>query len=1152
MATLFKQVDRIDGVLAGQETALCAPQPVGQAAPPNSGVEDSDIASSKWHPTRWLAYFVGALTLYWVLGSIGSLLKQVQRSGSDLFGGMESLGSGLLPMPAVQRTQSLLQVWHESSLDSPGVGKTIWTTSVLYTTVDLLLIVCYVLLLRGICRWLVELKPTEDAKFGVRWQLFQRLAGSRAAVWLPVAAGIADLAEDGIRFSLIWNAFRSGDGRAQTEVVTAAWIATTTKFGLLVLSVVVILLLIRDRGVARGHFGMIRWALWRLRIPIGATLVFVALLLGDPTGQAADLIRRWIDSWPNALIGVAAIIGAGLLGFTVWLITRRIVLSNQDLGPDARRRQELAMTWLWLGVGVVTMIVAIVALDWKIDPDTLAILTVAVALLLAAMFLPGYTAKGTTGRIITDWRTILLVATVTAWIVSAIADWQELRAPATVASVVLVLETLAFLSAGGAKALLKRIRSEPDAADQTTATPTVDRRVTDADCSRLRDTQPPDRQHHRIARRTARVVAVAAPVALLITAAGAFAPVPLVLYLSGSGHTDQFRYAVTVAIVLVAAPAITAIAGYAGLAALDRSVQAEAQSPKALELGYKLFVPFIVLGAAFGLIGGAAHWPAIGPLSIVAAFLATAIIVLGEAQLRSETHRAPPSFLLAGFTRVPPVTLIVITSLLAGFAFSDGSGHIVFKTGTLPAGLVSSQGRVGIDLRTAFQAWATHNCADEEHRDQSVPMILVSAPGGGLRAAYWTASTLTEIFGPTAAPGTSCPGAAPADRVFAVGGASGGSLGELAWIAGLDHDQLRAATWYEAQLARPDFLSDPLSWLLTVDLIRGYLGFHGQDRARRLENRWSENIRGLNEDFLTGSWGFGGNRPLALLTGTQVETGCRLNISGVRVTDATVHEQESSCTTVHEGIGQMDAPATSDVLDYLCGPVRGSTAASVSRSTAALLSARFPWVSPSGQLDRCAAPVDGSGADATRIAVVDGGYADNTGMGLLLDVWPRLEQLIAEHNSDGATAQIVPVFLEVDNHYAAVAAPAAPDRTAETLVPPLTKNRPDQLDDITMRARIMAAFAATVPGTPITCNVDLAAGRYVRVSPKISPGLPAPLAWTLSEVATQDLRSQRTKAMSDAGPANLGAWVRGEPGPVRGTPKPCGPGIPSPADRAAS
>ncbi|GAA2475376.1 hypothetical protein [Winogradskya humida] len=1053
---------------------------------------------------RWLAYLTGAMTFYWVLRSVDSLLKQVQESGSDQFGGMESLGGGLLPGSAMARTGSLLRVWHAAEAQ---VRETIVTTATLYTLVDGLLILCCLALLVDVCRRLHDLPAHPDASVGARWELFHRIAVSGRAWRIPVVAAAADAIEDVLRWMLVREACDAGDGYSPPGmVVGAVWLATTAKIVLLVLSVAVIVLLAHDRGVTRGRWGSIWWSVRRLRVPIGATLAFAGLLLGDPTGQGADLIRSWIDSWADAGRGVFAVAGAALLGFTGWLITRRLVLASQDdqSAPrdDAsagRRREELRMTWIWIGVGVVAAGTAMVILRWGMDRETSLILAATAAILLVAMLVPG-SRFAVRFPLLGGWRAVLLIATVAAWIVFAVADWRELGAPATVATAVLVLEVAAWAG-----------RRPP---------------ATGATLARQRDLAQPEQPDYLIARRMARFVALAAPVAMLIAAAGAFAPVPLVLRLSGQSSTSTFWYATLLALFLLVAPAATAVGGYLGLRALDGEV------PRALELRYQWVAPLVVFGAALGLIGGAAHWAVIGPLSIVAAFLATVIIVLGEAQLRSERHEAPPSFLLAGFTRVPPVTLLVLTALVAGLAFSDSSGHAVFRSGLLPTEMTSgpmpeskASGaiRQGIDLDVAFQQWAARNCADAAHKEP-VPMVLVSAPGGGLRAAYWTASSLSDLFPGQAA---SCPGAAASNRVFAVGGASGGSLGELAWIGGLAGD--RDATWYDTELARPDFLTDPLAWLLTVDLARSYLGYHGQDRARRLENRWTHHVPGLGGDFLGGSWGLGGTDPVPLLTGTQVETGCRLNVGGLRITDPVVHRQESSCTTVHEGAGQQDAPAVSDLLDYVCGPERGSPGSGISRATAALLSARFPWVSPSGQLYRCADQVAGTGTDATRIAVVDGGYADNTGMGLLLDVWPRLEKLIAAHNATGGAAPIVPVFLEVDNHYAAVAAPAAPAHTVETLVPPLTRDRPDELDDLTLRARTEAIFDGPVPGLAADCDVDPPAGRYLRISPKISPGLPAPLAWKLSKVATEDLRGQRIKALREPGPAALKLWAEGTP-----------------------
>jgi hypothetical protein len=158
--------------------------------------------------------------------------------------------------------------------------------------------------------------------------------------------------------------------------------------------------------------------------------------------------------------------------------------------------------------------------------------------------------------------------------------------------------------------------------------------------------------------------------------------------------------------------------------------------------------------------------------------------------------------------------------------------------------------------------------------------------------------------------------------------------------------------------------------------------------------------------------------------------------------------------------------------------------------------------------------------------VVDGGYADNTGIGMLLAIWPRLERLIAAHNAPGSSnARIVPVLLEVDNHYAQVAAPTEPGRTIEMLVPPSTKSRPDRLDDRAMEGQAAGTFTGPVPGTTSWCDIVPGTGRFVRVGPRTSPGLPAPLAWTLSRLATDDLTAQRTRAVAEQGPAALGRWA---------------------------
>jgi hypothetical protein len=531
-------------------------------------------------------------------------------------------------------------------------------------------------------------------------------------------------------------------------------------------------------------------------------------------------------------------------------------------------------------------------------------------------------------------------------------------------------------------------------------------------------------------------------------------------------------------------------------------------------------IAILAVGAA-AILGAIYQVPGVGALVVLPAFLAVIVFLLGEAQRWSESYQPPSGVLLLGLTRVPTSALMAVLLVGAAYLFSDGSSHAVHRRGALPAGFVSSDGllRPGVNLETAFDAWVRGNCAGDGNTGRQVPLVLVAAPGGGLRAAYWTASVLTEIFGPTRDEKIDgCPAAAASDRVFAVGGASGGSLGLSAYIAGLDTP--RGPAWYDEQLAKPDFLADPLAWMISVDLTRGYLGFPGEDRARRLETRWENHINGLGGDFFAGTWGLGGHRPLMLLTGTRAESGCRINLGGVRLTNAWAHIDNLTCTATRYGLGQNDPAATSDLLDSLCGTRTGSGPQSLSYATAALLSARFPYVSPSGQLYACSRQ---GHANAVPTAIVDGGYAENTGLGTLLDLWPKLEPLIAKHNSltvehlgadpVARNAFVVPILVEIDNHYAQVAAPTEPAGTIELLIPPSTRNRPDRLDDAIMEARAAATFQGPVPGTQVPGTLNSESGRFLKISPHTSPGLPAPLAWTLSRLATDDLAAQRTEAL---------------------------------------
>jgi hypothetical protein len=500
----------------------------------------------------------------------------------------------------------------------------------------------------------------------------------------------------------------------------------------------------------------------------------------------------------------------------------------------------------------------------------------------------------------------------------------------------------------------------------------------------------------------------------------------------------------------------------------------------------------------------------VGPVGMTAVILALFIVLLGEGQRYGDTHPPSAGLTFVGFSRVP-VTLLLLIAVTLGSLLDDGSYHSVHVQ--RGPGL----DRDGTPLETEFGAWSRRNCADAGGRDRMIPMVFVAGQGGGIRAAYWTASVMTDLLGAPAGRSSAdpaCPDATAFGRVFAMGGASGGSVGVTTYAGHAN----AGGEWFRDVMGDTDFVAVPVSWALLVDLPRSLVGFDGPDRQRRFEQVWEREDETLAQDFFAGH---SADAPALMLSGTQVETGCRLNISPLRLTAQTTSTSSGACADLigrpgsapdaglPSSVLRPTAALTSDVLDFLCDDE------TFDRSTAALTSARFPYVSPSGRLTRC------DGGPTTT--VVDGGYAENTGGQPVLNLWARLEPLVAAHNADPRAPLIVPVFVDIDNHYSKAAKAGPAKRTQQLLVPPLTAARSDRFDDRGVEQLANAEFSTALPGArDTTCTIGYGDGqRFVRIAPPQSPGVQAPLGWTLSRMSMDDLDRQRAEALEELPAVNL-------------------------------
>lgn len=272
------------------------------------------------------------------------------------------------------------------------------------------------------------------------------------------------------------------------------------------------------------------------------------------------------------------------------------------------------------------------------------------------------------------------------------------------------------------------------------------------------------------------------------------------------------------------------------------------------------------------------------------------------------------------------------------------------------------------------------------------PVFIVATEGGGVRAAYWTASVLTALQ--DQAPQFS-------DHLFAISSVSGGSLGATVFTAlvadsartGVEDECLgtvnnRSYRLAARQMLSYDFLAPTLASMLHADFVQRFLpiGFI-PDRAKALEtgweNAWRKRVRtasGPDEFFSGGMLKMYADRPGVLLpslflNSTSVEAGNRIIASNCDVGD-----------------GQI--PDAADLFSALGRDMR--------LSTAAHNSARFTYVSPAGSVH---APKDG------RLLghVVDGGYFENSGAATAADIIAILQR---NQNSRPFTIHLILIKFE--------------------------------------------------------------------------------------------------------------------------------------------
>jgi hypothetical protein len=247
------------------------------------------------------------------------------------------------------------------------------------------------------------------------------------------------------------------------------------------------------------------------------------------------------------------------------------------------------------------------------------------------------------------------------------------------------------------------------------------------------------------------------------------------------------------------------------------------------------------------------------------------------------------------------------------------------------------------------------------------PVYLVIADGGASRSGYWVASVLSALQDSTI---KEKKGDLFSDHVLCLAGASGGSLGTATFFALLKNKMNKDTVTYD-YLARSrtfigqDFLSTVIAHWMGSDFFRHLIPIPMPDRAAALElaleHFSKESLDGAFAKKLSTVLDPTGKLPILFINTTNVQRGNPAVISSVHL------EQFSH---------RMDVL---DLLDTLNGR------SDFNLSTAVVMGARFPYVSPAGRIG--------------KENFVDGGYFDNTGSGIVHEMLQYLDSMIYHNDT---------------------------------------------------------------------------------------------------------------------------------------------------------
>jgi predicted acylesterase/phospholipase RssA len=262
------------------------------------------------------------------------------------------------------------------------------------------------------------------------------------------------------------------------------------------------------------------------------------------------------------------------------------------------------------------------------------------------------------------------------------------------------------------------------------------------------------------------------------------------------------------------------------------------------------------------------------------------------------------------------------------------------------------------------------------------PVIFALANGGASRSGYWVASVLSKLEDTTQGNFSK--------HLFCLSGASGGSVGNAAFFSLLRsrNELLRfdstATPFYNAaqDYLESDFLTYTLARMLGPDVFRHIIPSNVYDRAAALSLALEkasgsssflyDSLSVRFSQFITQKGRTDYNLPVLCINTTRMQDGSPAVISNIALNDAAFNKRI-------------------DVLQLL------DEDKDLKLSSAVVLGASFPYVSPAGRIDVKVTVTDADGNKKITTEpqyFVDGGYFDNSGAGVVNEMIILLHDIL--------------------------------------------------------------------------------------------------------------------------------------------------------------